>query len=175
MGQAPGVAPSNLLTNLISSMEHIFRDRGLLCLSKNPDSLLPTQLSTSLFPDPTSFPIFYSTLFLLCPIPLPLPIPIPPPLLPAPISDPRLYSRLTPPSFLLPDSLFPLNLALAASPPGSLPGPRQRHQNHFSGGILASVGHKIHRAGIFVHFYFLLYPWHLAQCLLHKKLSRHAE
>lgn len=39
---SPGSAPSNLSTNLISSMEHIFMDRGLLCLctchSKSPDS-----------------------------------------------------------------------------------------------------------------------------------------
>lgn len=38
----PLLAPSNLSTNLISFMQHIFMDRGLLCLcmylSKNPDS-----------------------------------------------------------------------------------------------------------------------------------------
>ena len=34
----PVSVPSNPSTSLISSTEHIFRNRGLLCLSKNQDS-----------------------------------------------------------------------------------------------------------------------------------------
>lgn len=49
--KSPGSAPSNLSTKLISSMEHIFMDRGLLCLrtghSKSPDS--PKKLSRKPF------------------------------------------------------------------------------------------------------------------------------
>lgn len=63
----------------------------------------------------------------------------------------------TPPLFLLLHCSFPSNLALAESPPGSLPGSRQRQQNPFLGGILAALGCKFHQAN-FYPFCSLLYP-----------------
>lgn len=97
----------------------------------HPAPLLHQQPPSYLHP----YPPLHSTLSLFCPHPTSLTVSYSTSSLPSSISEPsHSIPAPTPPSCLLPYSYFPLNLALAAPPPGSLPGPRQKQQNPFSEG-----------------------------------------